>query len=161
MIRYLFSSTVLLLCFLASSCGSEQSRVTMYVLVAPASASRFIDDLASFSRAHSLNPSAGRAIDDRGHTLRVIEARGRGIRLWGQNLPLSGHEDPVMCGRHTEAYPDPGQFILIVEPRLSLLSGGTSGELAAQLHQDLSRRGYEVLRKPATCSSFAKSGSHS
>lgn len=90
--------------------------MTMYVLVTPQTASTFVDNLASVARRHGLTPSVGRATDDKRHTLHVLEAKGRRMRLWSQNMPLSGHEDVAMCGRHGEAYPDPGQFIVVVKP---------------------------------------------
>jgi len=156
MMRSLFAATLLLLSSLMTSCGLQGAQVSMYVLATSATAASFMGDLASLARRHGLNPSIGRATDDKGHTLHAFEAKGRGMRVWSQNMPLSGSEDAAMCGRHTEAYPDPGQFIIIVGPRLPF-RGGASMELAAQLRQELAQLGYEVLEKPATCSSLAKS----
>jgi hypothetical protein len=72
-------------------------------------------------------------------------------------MPLNAHEDVAMCGRHAEAYPDPGQFIVIVKPALPLFSERVSVEVAALLRQELSQLGYEVREKPAPCSLLAKS----
>jgi hypothetical protein len=129
----------------------------MYVLVTPTTASSFTEDLASLARKHGLSPSVGRATDDKGHTLHVLEAKGRRMRLWSQNMPLSGQEDPAMCGRHTEPYPDPGQYIVLIKPTVPLLGDGASIEVATQLRQELSQLGYGVREKPAVCSSLATS----
>lgn len=157
MLRYLFASATLLLSLLTGSCGSGATPVSMYVLVTPATASRFMNDLALIARDQGLSSSAARATDDQGHTLHVLEAKGRGIRVWSQNLPLSGHEDAAICGRHGEAYPDPGQFILTVESRLPFLHEKTPIEVATKLRKDLLRLGYQVLQKLVTCSSLARS----
>jgi hypothetical protein len=127
----------------------------MYVLVTPAKHS-FVSDFASIVRAHGLDPSIGQATDDRGHTLNVVEAKGQRMRVWSQNMPLSGQEDSTSCGRHTEAYPDPGQYIVRVRPAWWILGEAAAVELSAQLRQELSKIGYEVRDKPATCSPWAK-----
>ena len=62
-----------------------------------------------------------------------------------------------MCGKHSEAYPDPGQYIVTVKPVLPI--GGRSRasiQASAQLRNELAQLGYEVLEKPIPCSPFAK-----
>ena len=142
--------------FLTSSCNAEDARTTVYVLVTPAERS-FTSDLASLLRAHGLTPSVGRATDDRGHILNVLEAKGRRMRVWSQNMPLSGQEETATCGKHTEAYPDPGQYIVRVRPAWWSPGEASAIELAGQLRQELSKSGYEVRDRPVTCSPLAKS----
>jgi hypothetical protein len=129
----------------------------MYAVLTSSNASHFTQDLASVAKRHDLTPSLGRATDDRGHTLYVVEAKGRWMRLWSQNMPLSGQEDPVACGKATEAHPDPGQYIITVEPTLPFLNSTASVEVAAQLRQELAQLGYEIREKPVACSSLARS----
>ena len=64
--------------------------MNFYVVASQANASSFTNNLASLARRHGLTASAGQATDDKGHTLYVVEAKGRRIRLWSQNMPLSG-----------------------------------------------------------------------
>jgi hypothetical protein len=131
--------------------------MTIYVLTTPVTAPTFADNLASVVRRHGLTPSVGRATDDKGHILHVLEAKGRQMRLWSQNMPLSGHEDRAICGEHAEAYPDPGQFMIVVKPTLPFLGNRASIELITLLRQELSQLGYEIRETPALCSPLAKS----
>ncbi len=59
------------------------------------------------------------ATSNTGNVLSVVEGRGHGLKLWAQNMPLSGREDPKRCGVHTEAYVDPSQFIVSTESRFN------------------------------------------
>ncbi len=129
----------------------------MYAVLTSLNVSHFTQDLASLAKKHGLNPSLGRATDDRGRTLYVVEAKGRWMRLWSQNMPLSGQEDPAACGKETEAHPDPGQYIITVKPTFPFLNRAASLEVANQLRQELSQLGYEVRDHPVACSRLAKS----
>jgi hypothetical protein len=93
----------------------------MYAVATSESAGHYIRDVASLVRRHGLTPNIGSTTDDKGHTLRVLEAKGRWLRLWSQNMPLSGNEDPAACGKPAEAHPDPGQFIISIDPALPLV----------------------------------------
>ena len=119
-------------------------------------AERFIEELASVSKDNALTPSIGRATDDRGHTLRVIEAKGRGVRLWSQNMPLSGQENPATCGKSFEGHPDPGQFVISVQPSF-LGRKSTASAVLSEIEARLRQEGYEVGDTPTLCSSLAVS----
>lgn len=120
--------------------GSGPPVATVYVSIPPsASARRFTQDLANLTRRHGLFPRVGQATDDHGHTVYVLDTDGIGTRLWSQNVPLSGHEDPARCGRHSEAYPDPAQFVLDISSPLPW-QRGEAAQLASVLSRDLSSR---------------------
>jgi hypothetical protein len=142
---------------LVVSCGQNGATTDMYAVASSQSAGHFINDLASLAQKRGLKPSVGQATDDRGHTLHVLEAKGRWMRLWSQNIPLSGQE----CGKSEEAHSDPGQYIVSVKPSLPFLDNRSSTEVAGQLRQELRQLGYEVLDKPLLCSPLGKSGATS
>jgi hypothetical protein len=88
-----------------------------------------------------------------------LRRRGAGCDSGSQTMPLSGQEDPTTCGQHAEPYPDPGQYVVVIEPTVPLFGGGASMEVAAQLRRELSQLGCGVREKPAVCSSLAISAS--
>jgi hypothetical protein len=155
--RYLIAASILVLLLMGSCRSEEDAGTTMYVLATSATASRLQGDLASLAQRHGLIPSVGHATDDGNHTLSVVEAKGRRMRLRGQNMPLSGHEDASVCGRHAEAYPDPGQYIVTIKSAISFLGTASVHEVAAQLRRELSDLGYDVREEPLLCSALAKS----
>ena len=63
-------------------------------------------------------------------------------------MPLSGNEDAAVCGRHAEAYPDPGQYAVTVKPMLSFFGQATSIKVATELRSELSELGYEIRETP-------------
>lgn len=142
---------------LVVSCGQSGANMDMYAVASSQNAVHFISDLASLAQKHGLKPSVGAATDDKGHTLHVLEAKGRWMRLWSQNMPLSGQE----CGKSEESHSDPGQYIVSIKPSLPILDNRSSTEVAGQLRQELRQLGYEVLDKPLLCSPLAKSGATS
>ncbi len=109
------------------------------------------------AKQHGLTPRLGHATDDKGHTLNVVEAKGRWIRLWAQNVPLSGSENPAVCGSSGEAHADPGQYYVTVAPILPLMPNSDARELASQLSHELSALGYEMRSKAALCSAVTSS----
>lgn len=151
-----FLMSTLCLAVLNSCTGSRQ--VTMYAVI-PSSkaAARFNQDLALLAKRHGLIPRIGRATDDRGHSLYVLEANGRWMRLWSQNVELSGHENPTQCGRYIEAHPDPGQYIVYIEPTLPFMNNTGVAEVASQLGRELSVLGYETQAEPVLCSPLSNS----
>lgn len=139
------------------SCGQNGASMDMYVVANSQNAGHFINVLASLAQKHGLKPSVGQATDDRGRTLHVLEAKGRWMRLWSQNMPLRGQD----CGLSDEIDIDPGQYIISVNPSLPFLDNRSSVEVAAELRQDLRQLGYQVLDRPLICNPLAKSGAAS
>jgi len=74
--------------------------------------------VTTIAKEYGLETAVGQATSDTGNTLKVVEGRGHGLKLWVQSALLSGREDPTLCGIHPEPYPDPAQFIVFTEPRL-------------------------------------------
>ena len=148
-----------LLCAQLGACDNASgSNPTIYAVMTPAQSGTFLEDLASLSKAHGLAPNAGSATSDRGITLRVLEARGNFLRLWAQNMPLSGTECPDSSG---EATVDPGQFIITISPVMSLPVRERAQTLSLALASELRAKGYRVLTHPAKpCSAVYLSEGH-
>jgi hypothetical protein len=151
------ASALVLSLVLASSCVSEPGGTTLYVVATSVNASRLQADIASFAQRHGLNASVGHATDDSSHTLRVVEAKGRRVRLWAQNMPLSGREDTAVCGGHPEAYVDPGQYVVTIKSVMPFLGSAAARDIADQMRRELPDLGYEVRGEPIICSALAKS----
>lgn len=157
---------LLLLCIPAlAACGNSKDVATIYVLTPPQEASRLTEELAVITRRHGLNPNLGHATDDKGHTLHVIEASGHWLYLWGQNMPLSGSEDPILCGHYSEGHPDPGQYIVTVDHGLvriglnhvlAVVAPGKPRALMSEISKELSADGYTVRSRPVLCSPLSK-----
>src|SRR5260221_8721593 len=129
---------LLTLCLFLGSCAGGKL-VTWYVLVPPSKAAAlFSQDLALLAKRHGLTPHLGSATDSKGHTLHVLEANGRGMRLWSQNVELSGEEDPKLCGSYGEPHPDEGQYVVSIGPELSFMNSANAAEVASQLRLELS-----------------------
>lgn len=104
-----------------------------------------------------MNPQLGQSTDDRGRTLYVLEARGHGIKLWGQNQPLDpplNSSSPSACGDYGL---DPGQYTIMFMPTSLFAPSDGTTQLASKLREELSVLGYEVMSQPIECSSFAMS----
>jgi hypothetical protein len=140
-----------------SSCGNQGKQPTIYVVV-PASkmAAEFPTELARLVKQHGLEPHLGHATDDHGITLRVLEANGEWIRLWSQNVDLSGHESPLICGTYDEPHPDPGQYVVYASSELGPLNERGATKLISGLEEKLVADGYDVRRAPVLCSAFSK-----
>lgn len=121
-----------------------------YVVVSSARAAAFPGDILSVAASSGLRGQAGKATDDRGNTLHAIEATSFTMRMWAQNMPLSGHEDPIRCGKLEEPHPDPRQFIVIVESKLPF-SASRSQAMADAITTGLASKGYSVRKSPAVC----------
>ena len=157
---------VVLLCGPAlAACGNSKDAETIYVLTPPQKASRFTQDLAAIVSRHGLSPNLGRSTDDRGHTYWVIEADGRWTHVWGTNMPLSGHEDPAICGRYPEGHADPGQYIVTIDHGLvyaglnhllARISPGGPRAVASEISNEIRTAGYTVRKIPLLCSPLSK-----
>ena len=157
----LFALSVLLL----EGCGNSKDAITVYILCPPNKADRFTKDLGTVVEQHGLKPNLGQSTDDNGHTLYVIEADSILLHLWGQNMPLSGREDPDQCGPNAEARPDPGQYIVTIDHGLvkvglnhllALITNDGPRELASEVTRGLQASGYDVRTKPVLCSPLLK-----
>jgi hypothetical protein len=87
-------------------------RAAAYVVMDPATAETFLNDFTQIAAARGLSPNYGRADRSDGRTLHVVEASGRALVVWVQNMPLSERQCPEMAGI------DAGQFSLNVRPAM-------------------------------------------
>lgn len=149
-----------LFCLLAvAACGQSEDAATIYVLTPPSKASLLTKDLGAISERQGLIPNLGQSIHSGGQTYWVIDARGRWVKLWGMNVPLSGHEDPSLCGKYSHGHPDPGQYIVMIDHVVPLVARETPRELIAEVGRELSAMGYRVQARPVLCSPLSKAQS--
>jgi hypothetical protein len=148
----------LLGCVLAA-CGYSPHVTEIYVITPPQKASEFIKDLAAVMQRHGFVPNPGQATDDKGHTLYVLEAKSRWLRLWGENLPLSGLESAAECGEYNEGHPDPGQYVVSLDRRFPMIAEDEPRRLLPLIGNELRALGYEVRQEPVVCSSLSKMAS--
>lgn len=157
---------LLLLCSPAlSACGNSNDATTIYVLTPPQKATRFTEDLAVLAKRHGLSPDLGRAKDDKGHTLYVIEADGSWLHMWGQNVPLDRYANPATCGHYSEGHPDPGQYVITIDHNLgriglnqilAMLAPDGPRTLGLEIGKELKAFGYTVRSSPVECSPLSK-----
>lgn len=151
-----------------AACGNGKDAATIYVLTPPQKAARFTEYLAAVSRRHGLSPNLGQSTDDKGYTFHVLEAKGRGMRLWATNMPLSGGEDVLKCGKYSEGHPDPGQYAVTINYSFRWLGLNSAfgrmpkdgaKVLMSEVNADLEKDGYDVRQKPIECSPLSKARS--
>lgn len=89
----------------------------------------------------------------------MLDATSPSVRLRGENMLLSGHEDAKLCGAYTEPHSDPGQYYISVSPSTQVADPRASREALALIVKDLRSDGYDVRTEPITCSSQSKAES--
>lgn len=150
----LFLGSILLIGCENSTEGSLKMSGKIYVIVPDGRSSLFTSDLASIVSRYGLVPNLGRAVDDKGMTLHVLDAKGPNFRLRSENVLLSGQEDSNKCGIHREPYPDPGQYFISLSHSDSSSENEIANELLENISSDLVRIGYVVKTKPELCSAY-------
>ncbi len=138
------------------SCGAQEPSLKKFYVLIEESPTEFPQQLAKIAEKIGLSVEVGSATDDRGRTQWVVNAKGRWIEVWAMNMPLSGNEDPLHCGQDADPGPDPGQFIVTVEPLFFPLGAWNASEIAGSLYDGVSELGYRILEKPIACSGLAK-----
>ncbi|MDA5194985.1 hypothetical protein [Govanella unica] len=140
--------------FTLSGCGYSEDVAEIYVLVPSQKTSQFTEDLGKVAKEQGLAPSLGQATDDYGHTIYVIEAKGKFLRLWGTNMPL----DPSKCGTYEV---DPGQYVITIDhsfpiggliPILPKTWRTKPQKLLSEIGKQLGETGYAVQSKAMACS---------
>ena len=137
-----------------SSCSAGGSAFEFYVVIKPDEATKFIGAVTAIAKEDGLETAEGKAVADTGSTLRVVEGRGHGLTLWVQNNPLSGKEDPTICGEHPEPYSDPAQFVVFTQARF-FGSKAAATELGQRVLSQIQKAGFDVRRQPAVCGAAA------
>lgn len=118
---------------------------TAYVSIEPADSDRFLDDLAAIANSHGLKAWKSSAAPNDGPTFYVLEASGRALNIWAQNVPLSGEE----CGRSGSPTSNTGQFVVHVLPSMWLPLRGRATALFKSVSGDLSTKGYHIAAEPS------------
>jgi hypothetical protein len=101
-----------------------------------------------------LETAIGETEFNTGSVLRVLEGRGDGLKLWVQSAPLSGHEDPILCGVFNEPHPDPAQFVVFTVPGFLGSKAGAT-ELGERVLSQLRNARFDVRREPPVCGAAA------
>jgi hypothetical protein len=144
-----------LLClYTLASCAPGPAVFQFYVVIEPGETERFIGTITSLATENGLVTAVGQAKSDTGNVTRVVEGRGNGVRFWLQNAPLSGREDPKVCGVHFEPYSDPTQFVVFTTPRFGFGFKSTHAaamELGEKMFSKLQKSGFDVRLQPAVC----------
>ena len=121
-----------------------------YVVIVPDDTGRLLQTLATIAREDGLTTATGKAVARDGNTMRVIEAQGRGLTLWVQNLPLSGNEDPSLCGTHQGPYPDPAQYVVFTTAGF-IGSKSDAMDLAARVFSKMRAAGFDARKQTIVC----------
>jgi hypothetical protein len=151
----------LLACLWVAGCGLGSNAPgpiagEVYVTVPAEKASLFTTHLATLVKRYGMIPNLGRAVDDKGYSLQVLDATSPSVRLVSQNVLLSGQEDPKLCGVYTEPHSDPGQYSISVSPSTKMGDPRDSRELLVKIVKDLKDDGYDVQQQPIICSPQSK-----
>jgi hypothetical protein len=149
------------LCSWLTACGSGLANPgpvvgKVYVVAPTGRASSFTEELATFTEKYGMTASLGKATDDKGRSLYVLDAAGAGVRLRSENVLLSGQENPDLCGAYTEPHRDPGQYFISVSPETQAANPSMAQEMLAQITGDLKVAGYDVRPEPLSCSALSK-----
>jgi hypothetical protein len=117
-----------------------------YITINPKDTDRFLDDLESIAKSRGLESARASATPDDGRTTYVFEARGRAMRIYAQNVLLSGNE----CVDFPGVGSDPGQFVINVLPAIWLPLRDRATTLFESIREDLSHKGYRLSARPST-----------
>ena len=147
----------------AGGCTLNEEPIEFYVLTPAPKAAQFTQDLAAVTQRYGLRPDVGQVSDAQGRTTRVLHARGRGLRVWSENVSIAPLEEGPECGRHDQVYPDPGQYLVAVSavPQFGNRPAGKrkrqqAAELKSRLAVDLGSMGYEIHSTSLVCSPLAR-----
>jgi hypothetical protein len=117
-----------------------------YVTIDPKDTDIFLSDFSSIARKHGLDSAQATITPEDGRATHVFEARGRAMRIYSQNVLLSGEE----CADFPGVGSDPGQFVFNVLPAVWLPLRGRATSLFKVISQDLSSKGYRIAPQPST-----------
>lgn len=141
-----------------AGCNVKKNVDPVFILVNPSQVPRLFSEIGVLAKENGMVLNPGQASDDAGNTLRVLEAKNWKVRIWIQNMPLSGQEDVRMCGSFSEPHPDPGQYILTIMPRVPSVGREYIKDLRFEIINKLKEKGFSILKEPEICSVHAKKG---
>ncbi|WP_156032603.1 hypothetical protein [Parvularcula oceani] len=134
------------------SCADGSGGDKFYVAAPSELADEFPSVFEQVLEDSGLRVEAGSASSDSGYTLHAIQGRGRRVRVWGQNVPLSAREAEA-CDLGDEARPAPNRFLVSVEPRSPLGGKQRAAELAIWLADEISAAGFTTSADYVGCTS--------
>jgi hypothetical protein len=148
--------TILFLLGLAAltSCSGGNATFIFYVVTKPAETERFMEEVEALAKEDDLETATSQTQFNNAGVLRVLEGRGHGLKLWVQSAPLSGHEDPILCGVYHEPHPDPAQFVVFTVPGF-FGSTAEATKLGERVFSQLRSAGFDVRREPPICGAAA------
>jgi hypothetical protein len=123
-------------------------------VIKPEETEKFIDAVKEIGKENGMEAAAAKVVSDTGKVLNVVEARGHGVKLWAENIRLSGKESPNVCGSHFEPYPDPAQFVIFTEPKF-FGSRVAAKELGERVLSQMQKQGFDVRQAPVVCGAAA------
>ena len=135
-------------CLLAglAACGPSTKPI-YFISPAGQSEGQFTRDLASVAASAGLTATAGRAPSSEGRALYVLEAKGRWLRLWAQNV--------AACGREGDRMPDPNQYMMYLQPTAPWAGPPSENKLARELMEGLVKRGYRFGDQESACATLS------
>jgi hypothetical protein len=145
---------VLLSVIALTSCSGGSATFVFYAVIKPAEAGRFIGAITALAKEDGLETAISETKFNDANVLRVLEGRGHGLKLWMQNAPLSGHEDPILCGVSQEPRLDPAQFVVFTVPGFFGSKAGAT-KLGERVFSQLQNAGFDVRREPPICGAAA------
>ncbi len=137
-----------------TSCSQAGVTFKFYVVIKPEETEKFIDAVKEIGKENGMEAAAAKVVSDTGKVLNVVEARGHGVKLWAENIRLSGKESPNVCGSHFEPYPDPAQFVIFTEPKF-FGSRVAAKELGERVLSQMQKQGFDVRQAPVVCGAAA------
>jgi hypothetical protein len=145
-----------------AACAPGGPRDAHYVAVEPSAAATLREAISIESNQLGMKPHAMSQTRSSRDVLYTIEAHGNGLTLWFANMPLSGKEDPSLCGP-SDGMPhtDPSQYLFYVERRFPWSRQGEADRVQAILGERLRAKGYKVTSTPALCGKVALTESES
>jgi hypothetical protein len=137
-----------------TSCSGGSATFVFYVVIKPEEADRFIGAIAALAKEDGLKTATVKTKFGGGSVLTVLEGRGDGLKLWVQNAPLSGHEDPILCGVSHEPRLDPAQFVVFTVPGFLGSKAGAT-KLGERVLSQLRNARFDVRLEPPVCGAAA------
>ncbi|HEY2686363.1 MAG TPA: hypothetical protein VGI93_22820 [Steroidobacteraceae bacterium] len=148
---------VLLSSIALTACTGGGAAFVFYVVVEPSEATKFLATVTTVAKENGMETAEAQVVSDTGDVLKVLEGWNFTQRLWVQSTPLSGDEDPQLCGVYHEPHSDPAQFTLFAQQRF-LGSKATAKKLGERVFSELRKAGFDVRRESPVCGTAAIHG---
>ena len=137
-----------------TSCSSGDPAFEFYVVIKPEEAASFIERVTAIAKEDGVETWPTKFVAGSGDVLWIVEGQGHGLKLWVQSTPLSGQEDPKLCGVFSKPHSDPGQFTVFGKPKFFGSKAATI-KLGERMFSQIQKSGFDVRREPAVCGAAA------